>query len=59
LRLSSLDLAAADHLSVVLATADAEGWSTTQAPEHLLAREVEAPKLAWCRSSWKASALSA
>lgn len=34
--------AAAEHLPSVLATADAEGWSTTQTLEHLLAREVEA-----------------
>ena len=34
--------AAAEHLPGVLATADAEGWSTTQTLEQLLAREVEA-----------------
>jgi DNA replication protein DnaC len=34
--------AAAEHLPSVLATADAEAWSTTATLEHLLAREVEA-----------------
>ncbi|WP_206051927.1 IS21-like element helper ATPase IstB [Nocardioides ferulae] len=34
--------AAAEHLPSVLAEADAQGWSTTQTLEHLLAREVEA-----------------